>query len=85
MTGLGGVKVAPSDYKVMAIRNAPLPSQTILGTDTLFIPHYADKARLLHQAICKAVTDCVVWCNELIECFCTLQSSLTRNSSYSVR
>ena len=45
-----------------------------------FIPHYADMARLLHQDTCKAAPDRVVWCNELIQCFRTLQSSLTSNS-----
>ena len=79
--------MAPSDCKVMAIRNAPLPRtkkqvRYILGLASYysrFIPHYADTARLLHQATCKAAPDRVVWCNELIECFHTLQSSLTSN------
>ena len=52
----------------------------MVGYYSCFIPHYADKVRLLHQATCNAAPDRVVWCNELIEFFRTLQSSLTFNS-----
>ena len=67
----------------MAIRNdEPRNKLDSLGTGyySRFILHYADKARLLHQATYKAAPDRVMWCNDLIECFRTLQSSLTSNS-----
>ena len=68
VVGVG--KVAPADCKVMAIRNTPLPKTKkqirqflgLAGYYSRFIPHYMDKARLLHQATCMAAPDCVVWC-----------------------
>ena len=66
--------MAPSDCKVMAIRNAHLPKtkkqvRQFLGLAGYYNPFIPDKARLLHQATCKAAPDCVVWCSELIEYF----------------